>query len=310
MQVNGWEGLIGNNATFKRAIQWAKHIAPQRIPVLIMGEVGTGRSRLAQSIHHASGRQERKFHTLHCSNVPPGLDLVQNDILGRVSGYLGHGDKGCLGILQGIGEGTLFLYNIHEAPRELQTVLWEVLSQGRFRLQGSWAEVKLEARIIASATPDILKAPAQPKILAGLYYYLNRFTIDLPPLRERIEDIFPLAEHFMKKEGTEKQLSEEAKDLLLEHPWPGNVLELESCIQRALFLSGEEREIKPAHLVLPESLKAEGGLNIKNAVKELEADLIRKALARTGGNRSQAAKLLGLSPRALLYKIREYGIGD
>jgi two-component system response regulator AtoC len=228
------------------------------------------------------------------------------------------------GLFEEADGGTLLLDEVGDLPLQLQVSLLRVLQEGEVRRVGDARTIRADVRVLAATHHDLSQAVVGGTFREDLFYRLNVVGLRLPPLRERSEEIEPLARRFLARHAArlgvqEKPLTEAALRLLVAWRWPGNVRELENALERALVLS-EGPEIEPE--ALPEELRASAApsgpppppaaddLSVKRAQRALEADLIRRALERTNGNRTRAAELLELSPRALLYKIRDYGLGE
>jgi two-component system response regulator AtoC len=280
-----------------------------------MGESGTGKEVVARTIHESSPRAERPFVAVNCGAIPAAL--IESELFGHVKGAFTDARTGRRGLFEEADGGTLLLDEVGELPLPLQVSLLRVLQENEIRRVGDSRPIKVDVRVLAATNRNLLEAVGKGAFREDLYYRLNVVALQLPPLRERPEEIAPLAERFLARHAARlgrghKPLSPEALQLLRGWRWPGNVRELENALERALVLS-EGDEIEPE--ALPELLQelplvpsSGGDLSVKRAQRVLEEDLIRRALERTGGNRTKAAELLELSPRALLYKIRDYRI--
>ncbi len=295
-------------------------VAPSRATVLITGESGTGKERVARAIHQLSPRAERQFVALNCGAVPE--QLIESELFGHAKGAFTGAQSSRRGLFEEADGGTLLLDEVGDLPPALQVSLLRVLQEGEIRRVGESRGVKVDVRVLASTHVDLKRAVAEGRFREDLFYRLNVVGIHLPPLRERREELQALAESFLARHAQRlgvpaRPLSAAALARLQGYAWPGNVRELENALERALVL-GEDAQIEPESL--PDAIAqaaasgsqppppVEGDLSIKRAQRALEAELIRRALERTGGNRSRAAELLELSPRALLYKIRDYGL--
>jgi two-component system response regulator AtoC len=316
----GTGGIVAESATMKEVLRLLQKVAPARTTVLITGESGTGKELIARALHDLSPRAERPFVAVNCGAIPE--QLIESELFGHAKGAFTGAVSAKRGLFEEADGGTLLLDEIADLPLQLQVSLLRVLQEGEVRRVGDARAIRVDVRVLAATHRDLSQAVSAGTFREDLFYRLNVVGLRLPPLRERSEEIEPLARRFLARHAArlnlpEKPLSAAALRLLLGWRWPGNVRELENALERALVLS-EDAEIEPE--ALPEELRAaappsgpppapgEDDLSVKRAQRALEADLIRRALERTNGNRTRAAELLELSPRALLYKIREYGL--
>jgi two-component system, NtrC family, response regulator AtoC len=315
----GVGAIVAESAAMKEVLRTVQKVAPARTTVLIAGESGTGKELIARALHEMSPRAERPFVAVNCGAIPE--QLIESELFGHAKGAFTGASVAKRGLFEEADGGTLLLDEIGDLPLHLQVSLLRVLQEGEVRRVGDARTVRVDVRVLAATHHDLLQAVAAGTFREDLFYRLNVVALRLPPLRERPEEIEPLARRFLARHAlrlgvAEKPLSAEALRRLLAWRWPGNVRELENALERAfVFSEGEEIEAD----TFPEELRApsgpppqpgEGELSVKKAQRALEAELIRRALERTQGNRTRAAELLELSPRALLYKIREYGIGE
>jgi two-component system, NtrC family, response regulator AtoC len=318
----GSSGIVAESAAMKEVLRLAHKVAPAKTTVLINGESGTGKELIARALHEMSPRAERPFVAVNCGAIPE--QLIESELFGHAKGAFTGAAGAKRGLFEEADGGTLLLDEIGDLPLHLQVSLLRVLQESEVRRVGDARSIKVDVRVLAATHIDLQQAVAAGKFREDLFYRLNVVGLRLPALRERTEEIEPLARRFLARHAArlglpEKPLSAGALRLLAGWRWPGNVRELENALERALVLS-EGPEIDAE--ALPDELRAaaapsgpppppaEGDLSVKRAQRALEADLIRRALERTGGNRTRAAELLDLSPRALLYKIREYGLGE
>jgi two-component system, NtrC family, response regulator AtoC len=318
----GQSGIIAESPPMKEVLRVINKVAPAKTTVLITGESGTGKELVARAVHELSPRKGGPFVAVNCGAIPD--QLIESELFGHAKGAFTGAQTAKRGLFEEADSGTLLLDEIGELPLQLQPSLLRALQEGEIRRVGDARSIKVDVRVLAATNRDLAQEVAQGKFREDLFYRLNVVAVKLPPLRDRTEELPALTERFVAQHAARlgmprKSLSREALSLLQEWRWPGNVRELENALERALVLS-EEDEIEAD--VLPEDIRAarkapgppeqpsEGDLSVKRAQRALEADLIRRALERTGGNRSRAAELLELSPRALLYKIREYGLGE
>jgi two-component system response regulator AtoC len=290
-------------------------VAQQRTTVLILGESGTGKELVARAIHSQSPRAEAPFVPINCSAIP--APLLESILFGHTRGSFtdAHSDK--RGLFEEANTGTLFLDEVGELPLALQAKLLRALQENEIRRVGGSESIQLDIRLIAATLRDLPAEIAAGRFREDLYYRLNVVPIHVPALRERVEDIGELAQFFVarcaERHGQTVSLTAAAIAALEQQPWPGNVRELENMIERAVVLA----ETSPIDVDFLGTLmkirsSAPAGddqeLSIKKATRSLEQDLIRRALGMTQGNRTNAAKLLEISHRALLYKMKEYGI--
>jgi two-component system response regulator AtoC len=310
--------IIGKSPAIQEVFRTVEKVAEYRTTVLIQGESGTGKELVARALHRLSPRASRPFVAVNCGAIPEAL--MESELFGHKRGAFtdAHADK--TGIFQEADQGTLFLDEIGELPASLQVKLLRVLQEGIVRRLGDTKDVAVDVRVIAATIRDLAKEAEQGRFREDLFYRLNVLQIAVPPLRERAEDIPLLIEHFLERNNIRlntqiRGIDVKARRLLMNYQWPGNVRELENLIERAMVLA-ETDLIMPEDL--PERLRGtsnpvafilgSGELSIKKSARVIEETLIRRALEKTSGNRTAAAKLLEISHRALLYKIKDYGV--
>lgn len=289
-----------------------RKIADYSTSVLITGESGTGKELIARAIHSSGVRSARPFVVVNCGAIPAAL--LESELFGHVKGAFTDAHRNKAGLFQEADGGTIFLDEIGELPMELQVKLLRVLQEGELRRVGDNRAVKVDVRVVAATLRDLKEEIKKGSFRDDLYYRLNVIEVKLPPLRARPGDIPGLALRFIEKYGRRfgkpaKALSEEALSALMSYGWPGNIRELENIIERAMILE-ETGTIRTLALPIAQSgpRKEFHGLSIKKAEEELEKELITRALERTGNNRTKAAQILEISHRALLYKIKSYGL--
>jgi two-component system, NtrC family, response regulator AtoC len=319
-QARGTEGLVAEGPAMKEVLRVVQKVAVAQATVLIQGESGTGKEVVARAIHDLSPRKGRPFVAVNCGAIPPSL--IESELFGHAKGAFTDARKDKRGLFEEADSGTILLDEVGELPLLVQPTLLRVLQQGEIRRVGDAKTTKVDVRVLAATNRDLSEMVEKNLFRDDLFYRLNVVGMKLPPLRERLEELPALVDRFLAKHAARlgepaRKLAPEAMELLSRYRFPGNVRELENALERALVLS-DDRQIGAD--ALPEAMRAAGppspppalldpdDLSIKRAQRVLEADLIRRALARTAGNRSKAADLLELSPRALLYKIREYGL--
>lgn len=315
----GFGTMLGKSAAMLAVFTLAAKVAPHATTVLVTGESGTGKELVAQGIHQQSGRATKRFVAINCGGLPE--NLIESELFGHVKGAFTGADKKKEGLFAEADGGTLFLDEIGELALGLQVKLLRVLQEGEIRPIGGNTDRKVDVRVIAATSRNLEQDIQQGLFRQDLYYRLNVVHIQLPPLRERSEDIPLLADFFVERYARRLKLpvlgiASTAMTLLLRHTWPGNVRELENVIERAVILADQEH-ILPENL--PKNLRdeldffvedgaARDNLSIKQAQKNMERNLIRRALAVTGGNKSRAAELLEISYPSLLSKIKDYSL--
>jgi len=313
-----FDNIIGRSEPMRKIFRTIEKIGDYKTTVLINGESGTGKELFARALHVNSSRCDKPFVAVNCGAIPE--NLLESELFGHAKGAFTDAVRTKQGLFEEADQGTLFLDEIGELPLALQVKLLRVLQEEEVRPVGDTRTIKIDVRIVAATVRDLGQEVAEGRFREDLFYRLNVLPIRVPPLRERREDLPLLIEHFLEKYnrrlGTEVSgFSQSAMQVLLDYSWPGNVRELENTVERAAVLADgtmidEEslpdklRETRdPLRLTL-----ASGELSIKKTVRVIEEELIRRALTKTGGNRTAAAKLLEISHRALLYKIKEFGI--
>ena len=310
------DALVGSSPVMRTALDMARKVAPHSATVLLSGESGTGKELVARLIHRESPRANGPFVAVNCGAIPEAL--LESELFGHEKGAFTGATRDKAGLFEEAHNGTLFLDEIGELPPALQVKLLRALQEGDIRRVGSTEAKVVDVRVIAATNRDLGADVETGRFRADLFYRINVVAIALPPLRERPEDLpelvqFFLARHAARMGLTAHGISPAAMRVIAEHAWPGNVRELEHAIERALVMTGGA-VIEPSDLpALARSTDArpgatDGTLSVKLQTTELEKALIRRALERTRGNRTRAARLLELSHRALLYKIREYGL--
>lgn len=316
-QDKPFSSYIGVGFEIQQALKIAEMTANKDVPVLLSGEPGTGKEMLAQTIHYNSTRSEGPFLTLNCSALPSGL--LEAELFGYQGGAFSRETSGKAGKLEQAANGTLFIEEIEQMPMDVQVKLYHSLTEHFFQPVGSTESVPLQARIIAAASPALEKQVRQGEFHHDLYYHLNLMTIELPPLRERNEDIPELVHQFarefaIKYEKKQPTVSPEVMTALMNYEWPGNISQLRNVIERFILLSDGNRvtlDQLPRSLadkipVLPQEPQ-EVVLKAKVSVEE-EASMIEEALRKTYGNKSAAAKLLGISRGTLYNKMKDYNL--
>jgi two-component system response regulator AtoC len=315
---HAFDELLGKSEPMKLLFATIAKAAPFKTTVLIMGESGVGKELVARALHRRSPRSAKPFVAVNCGAIPEAL--LESELFGHKRGAFTDALHDKRGLFEEAEGGTLFLDEVGELPLALQVKLLRVLQEGTFRRLGETQDRKSDVRVVAATVRDLASDVKAGRFREDLYYRLNVLALTLPPLRARREDIPLLIDHFVERYnarlGTKiSGLEPAAAKLLYEYSWPGNVRELENTIERAMVLADgpvlrvadlPERIREPADPVAAELAK--GDLSIKRTMRVIEEVLIRRALEKTRGNRTRAAELLEISHRALLYKIKEYGI--
>ncbi len=309
-------GVIGKNSKLLKIFQTIDKVAGYKSTVLIIGESGTGKELAARSLHTQSqSRCAGPFVPINCGAIPEAL--LESELFGHAKGAFTDASREKVGLVEQAQGGTLFLDEIAELPLQLQVKLLRFLQEGEIRRVGETRTRKVDVRIVAATARDMSTMVKNGDFREDLYYRLNVLQLNIPPLRQRRDDIPILAEHFIQKfterlDRTSMLLSSEVLRVLMDYAWPGNIRELENTIERAMVLSdGDtiELDVLPAHMRDSEHTLditfLGGSLSIKKANRLIERKLIERALEETGGNRTRAAELLEISHRALLYKIKE-----
>src|ERR671936_234342 len=320
--------IVGRSDIMQEVFRAVEQVAPARSTVLITGESGTGKELIAKAIHEASPRANRSFVTVNSSNIPS--ELLESELFGHTRGAFTGAIAAKKGLFEVAEGGSIFLDETGDIPPETQVRLLRVIQEREFTPLGDTAPRRVDVRIIAATNIALKEAVRQGSFREDLYYRLSVVPIELPPLRDRVEDILPLAQHFVSKYNEENnrdisdQFSPEVLALLEEYTWPGNVRELENVMERAVVIApGPEvtRQCLPAEIADPSkaasaaplssaagALDMSHGVNFYDEVRRFEIDLIRRALDQTGGHQSRAARLLGMNPTTLNSKIKTYNI--
>jgi DNA-binding NtrC family response regulator len=323
------DAIVGRSEKMEDIFRLVERVAPARSTVLITGESGTGKELMAKAIHEASPRADCPFVVVNCSNIPS--ELLESELFGHTKGAFTGAVAAKKGLFEVADTGSIFLDEIGDLRPEMQVRLLRVIQEREFTPIGETTPVKVDVRIIAATNVDLKDAVKTGTFREDLYYRLSVVPIELPALRQRSEDILPLAKHFIQKYNEEnlrtisENLSPEVLSLLENYHYPGNVRELENIIERAVVIAATDEitvdclrpEVRDPALAFEMMRKAEGtsanidigrGVNFYDEVKRFEIDLIRRALDQTGGHQSRAARLLGLNATTLNSKIKTYNI--
>lgn len=305
----GFHRMVGTSKSMKDIFRFVERVAVSDISVLICGESGTGKEMVAHAIHLQSQRKNNPFVVVNCGAIPE--NLLESELFGHEKGSFTGAHAQKRGKFELADTGTLFLDEIGELVSPLQVKLLRFLQDRKIERVGGTQPIDIDVRIIAATNRDLKKDMENHVFREDLYYRLKVVPLDMPPLRERKEDIIPLAQHFLKKFSKEHRkppvtLSPEAEGALLMHPWPGNVRELENLISRSVVLSPRS-VLKPSDLGFALD-QIPTDVNLKFAKKAIEMDFVKKALSRNGGIVSRAARELGISRVNLYELIEKYNI--
>ena len=311
-----FDNMVGRSGAMREIFGTVERVAPTRATVLLCGESGVGKDLIARAIHHHSPRDGRPFVKINCTALPE--NLMESELFGYEKGAFTGANTTKPGKFEQADTGTVFLDEIGDVPASVQVKLLRILQEREFERLGSNKTRHIDVRVLAATNVDLRAALEQGTFREDLYYRLNVLPINIPPLRERKEDIPFLADHFVKKLrkdlGTAAQsISESAIQRLLEYHWPGNVRELENVIERSMVLATnsilEAGDIKLDLAAKPRiAAGADGFLPEGMTLDDFERSIIREALHRANGNKSQAARLLGLTRNALRYRLSQMGI--
>lgn len=320
-----FRNLVAQSESMREVFETVRRVSQFSTTILVTGESGTGKELLARAIHESSPRRKAPFIAINCGAIPEAL--MESELFGHKKGAFTDASRDKPGLFEEAHGGTLFLDEIGEMPLSLQVKLLRALQERHVRRVGDEALIPVDVRVIAATLRDLEDDVREGRFRDDLYYRLNVVSLHLPPLRERTDDIPLLVQHFLEKHAARLGLpvptiAPETMQLLTRYHWRGNVRELENCIERALVLSDDaviNPSLLPRHIREDSQRAAEAefiepidekDLSIKKRTRALEIELILKALQRTKGNRTHAARVLEISHRALLYKLKEYGLSD
>ena len=310
------EGIIGHSRKMVEAVEIMKKVSSSSATVLILGESGTGKELAARAIHYNSPRRTKPFTAVNCAAIPE--NLIESELFGYEPGAFTGATSRSIGLFEASNGGTLLLDEIGDLPTLTQSKILRVLQDKEIRRLGGRDTIKIDVRIIAATNRDLEKELQKRGFREDLYYRLKVITIELPPLRERKEDIFALTEFFIKKYNQEfgkrvKLVEENAMKALMDYHWPGNIRQLESVIERAVLMC----ESNTIHL---KDIKSELRLSLRDDIidfdipdeginfEEIEKELLRKAMIKANGVATKAAKLLGLSYKTFWYRWDKFNL--
>jgi DNA-binding NtrC family response regulator len=313
-----FDNIIGRSAAMRDIFQTVERVAPTRATVLLAGESGVGKDMIARAIHHHSPRSRHAFVKINCTALPE--NLMESELFGYEKGAFTGATVSKPGKFEQADQGTAFLDEIGDVPGNIQVKLLRILQERQFERLGSNLTRNVDVRVIAATNVDLRAALEEGRFREDLYYRLNVVPINIPPLRQRREDIPFLALHFVTKLSKElgsrpREISPAAVDKLLEHAWPGNVRELENTLERSLVLAAGDT-LQPGDIRLEEARGAGAAAHSQQApslpegetLEHWEQMMIKEALRRANGNKSQAARLLGLTRNALRYRLSQMGL--
>jgi len=315
-----FSNIVAKSASLHELFETIKKIANYKTTIMIYGESGTGKELIAQAIHYNSNRRNKRFVAINCGAIPE--NLLESELFGHKRGAFTDATRDKKGLFEEAQGGTLLLDEIGELPLHLQVKLLRVLQENEIRPVGDSRVIPIDVRVVAATLRDLEQDVLDGRFRDDLYYRLNVVSMKIPPLRERREDIPLLVDFFIERNQEKLKLGvnsieKRALNTLMEHEWRGNVRELENCIERAMILTEGDQITYES---LPSSVKHKKeaetsptplykeSLSIKIHSRNLEENLIRRALEKTRGNRTHAAKLLEISHRTLLYKLKEFNL--
>ncbi len=313
-----YDNMIGKSKPMQSLYSLLDKIKTADTTVLVQGENGTGKELIAKAIHYNSARKDKPFVIQNCSAFND--NLLESELFGHIKGSFTGANRDKKGLFEIADKGTFFLDEIGDTSPQMQVKLLRVLQEGTFLPVGGIENKKVDVRIIAATNRNLKEMVENGTFREDLYYRLNVINIRVPPLRERKEDIPILAEAFLQKStekgSAKKILTKRALEKLYDYPWPGNVRELQNEMERVVVLSGVENKItadmlSPKILEIADKGKVQGARvhgKLKDALEELERELIKEGLRRTGWNKSKLAKELGISRAGLIMKVEKYGL--
>ena len=313
-----FQNLIGNSQAMHNVFEQIKQVSNTSVEVLITGESGTGKEMVAKAIHFSSSLNQKPFVTVNCGALSESL--IESELFGHKKGSFTGAIHDKAGLFEAAHGGTLFLDEIGEMPMSLQVKLLRVLQERKIKKVGSTEDISVSVRLMAATNRDLQKEVQEGNFREDLFYRLNVVPIHLSPLRERPEDIQPLAEHFLQKHSLKIKnknmwFSKEALYVLEGYHYPGNVRELENIVERAIVVADQDIILKE-HLLLPKDEQAEGisvavppsGLDLENYINTIEKKMLTQALQKTNGVKTKAAKLLSMSLRSFRYRLQKHGM--
>jgi two-component system, NtrC family, response regulator PilR len=321
-----FEGILGRSSAIEEVRQLVEKVAPTRTTVLVSGESGTGKEVVARAIHARSGGREQPFVAINCGAIPEGL--IESELFGHEKGSFTGAAEQKLGLFEVAGSGTLFLDEVGDLPAPVQVKLLRALQERKLRRVGGKVDLSFAARIVAATNRDLTEEVKAGRFREDLFYRLNVIQIRMPPLRERREDVPAFLSHFLERFASEMgrpspRLSEEAERALCAYGYPGNVRELANVVERTVTLfDGEQiglQDLPPVLRGPPSTVSGaaaaavelpEAGMDLQAHLDAIERGVLEQALVRSGGVKTEAARLLSLTFRSLRYRLAKYGIGE
>lgn len=305
-------GMIGSSPQMRQIYETIRATAPSEASVLIEGESGTGKELIATAVHLQSKRAGRPFIRINCAAFPP--DLIESELFGYKRGAFTGADRDKRGLIEAAATGTLLLDEIAEMPAHLQAKLLRVLQERKLRRLGDEQELQVDFRLVSSTNRNTLQATREGLLREDLYFRISTVKITVPPLRERPDDLLPLADHFLQRYGEKyhkqiRGISQPALSLLTRYDWPGNIRELESVIERAVLFCQEEQltvESLPEHLITDGTGQAACLIPPHFTLEEIEREAIAQTLERTGGNVKKTAQILDVHRPTLYRKLKRF----
>lgn len=322
LRVFAQDNIVGHSAKIQAILEMLRTVAPTTSTVLITGDSGTGKELVARAIHEASPRREKPFVSINCGAFPE--TLLESELFGYFKGAFTGADTNKKGIIESAHGGTLFLDEIGETSLSMQVKLLRVLQERKVRPLGGTVDIPVDVRLIASTNRDLKSMVGTGQFREDFYYRVSVIPIHVPPLRERKDDIEPLARHFLRKYSLQmgkplRDFDPPALSTIMQYPWPGNVRELENAIERAVAVSSDrDGLVRLEHL--PESLTGvsplgEGavripkqGIDFESCIAQIEKQYLAEALRAAGGVRTRAAELLRMSYRSFRHYAKKYGL--
>ena len=310
------ENIIGKSAKMQQLFKLIPRVAQSNSNVLITGESGSGKELVASALHNLSLRKDKNFVTINCATFPEGL--LESELFGHMKGSFTGAVYNKQGLFEIADSGTIFLDEIGEMPLTIQPKLLRVLENSTFRRVGGVTDIKVDVRVISATNKDIVEAVQSCRFREDLFYRLNVVPVNIPPLRERKDDIPLLVEHFLGRYAKDaKKISPDALKVLMNYHWKGNIRELENIIERIVLLTDKELitdDDIPEDIYLKSGKSdtlpeiGESDINLEEIVEKIEIDYLTKALEKANGIKTEAAKLLGLSFRSFRHRLYKYRI--
>ena len=313
-----FENLIGTSGAMRQVYELIQKVVQTDVTVLIYGESGTGKELIAQAIHYHSVRKDKPFVKLNCVAIPEGL--LESELFGHEKGSFTGAVSQKIGKFELANTGTILLDEIGDMSLATQAKILRVLQEKEFERVGGTETTRIDVRVIAATNKDLAGAVQNAQFREDLYFRLNVFSIVVPPLRERKEDIPLLVDHFLRQANEQMSrsvagVSKETMDILMMHHWPGNVRELENCIHRAVVMTDDDiiaPKCLPLHIqsiaASPKYMLPDKVESIDNTLADVERQIIIDTLQTTGGMQSKAARLLGISERSLWHRVKKLDI--